>query len=318
MRHVLFVLLASLCFGTTGTAAALGPDAGALSVGAARIIIGGGALAAVAWFLARRRRATRAADATSVTLPLVDSPRLDSPVHRLPVWAVITLGAAGVVAYQPSFFAGTSANGVAIGTVVALGSAPVLTGALDWIIYRRFPGMWWLVATTIATTGVVVLGVAGSGEGIVSADPLGLLASLGAGLSYAVYTLAGKELIGRGWNSTTSMGSLFGWAAAASIPILLLTDIAWLATVDGALMALWLGLVTTTLAYVLFGLGLAALRASTVATLTLAEPLTASTLGFLVLGERLAPLAVVGLVILALGIVVLTVGSSRSKARLNA
>lgn len=315
MRHVLFILLAAVCFGTTGTAAALGPDAGALSVGAARIIIGGGALAAVAWFLARRRSGVAASAAPGSTASLLAP---GSPVHRIPTWIVIALGVAGVVAYQPSFFAGTAANGVAVGTVVALGSAPVLTGALDWALSRRFPGTWWLAATVTATAGVGILGLASAGEGgAVSADPLGLFASVGAGLSYAVYTLAGKELIGRGWNSTSSMGALFGWAAVASIPILLLTDIAWLATPDGVLMALWLGLVTTTLAYVFFGFGLTALRASTVATLTLAEPLTASALGFAVLGERLAPLGLLGLGVLALGIVVLTIGSGRSLARLS-
>src|SRR5690606_27420091 len=140
--------------------------------------------------------------------------------------------------------AGTAANGVAVGTVVALGSAPVLTGALDWALYRRFPGAWWLVATVVATAGVVLLGagsaaggsvsgsVSGAASGaaseLIAADPLGLLASLGAGLSYAVYALAGKELILRGWDSTASMGAVFGWAAVASLPLLLLTDTSWL------------------------------------------------------------------------------------------
>lgn len=310
MRFALFVLLAAVCFGTTGTAAALGPDAGAISVGAARIVIGGGALGLIAWWLATRR--AQDASATSGEAPTAQPVPASSPAHRVPSWLVIALGAAGVVAYQPLFFAGTAANGVAVGTVVALGSAPVLTGALDWALYRRFPGAWWLAATVFATTGVVLLGAASADPANVSADPLGLLASVGAGLSYAVYALAGKELITRGWNSTSSMGAVFGWAAVASVPILLLTDIAWLATPDGAAMALWLGLVTTTLGYVLFGLGLRGLRASTVTTLTLAEPLTASTLGFLVLSERLAPLGVVGLLVIAAGIVVLTVGSSRT------
>ncbi|HEY1105942.1 MAG TPA: HAD-IC family P-type ATPase, partial [Agromyces sp.] len=44
MRFVFAVLLAAVCFGTTGTAQALGPDASALSLGAARLVIGGGAL----------------------------------------------------------------------------------------------------------------------------------------------------------------------------------------------------------------------------------------------------------------------------------
>lgn len=198
------------------------------------------------------------------------------------------------------------------GTAAALGSAPVLTGVLDWLLYRRFPGAWWLAATVIATAGVVILGLA-SGDAVAGADPLGLLASLGAGLSYAVYALAGKELIARGWDSTSSMGAVFGWAAVASLPILLVTDIGWLVTPEGVVMALWLGLVTTTLGYVLFGWGLRVLRASTVTTLTLAEPLTAAALGFLLLGERLLPLAVLGLAVLAAGIVVFTVGSARSR-----
>src|SRR5690554_6171477 len=60
MRHVVFILLAAICFGTTGTAQEFGPDgASALSVGATRIVIGGGALALVAWLSTRvlRRRA---------------------------------------------------------------------------------------------------------------------------------------------------------------------------------------------------------------------------------------------------------------------
>ena len=61
-------------------------------------------------------------------------------------------------------------------------------------------------------------------------------------------------------------------------------------------MALWLGLATISIAYVLFTWGLGGLTAATAATLTLGEPLTASILGIVVLGERLSALAIVGLV----------------------
>src|SRR5690554_4190094 len=54
MRHVVFILLAAICFGTTGTAQEFGPDgASALSVGSTRIVIGGGALALIAWLSTR-------------------------------------------------------------------------------------------------------------------------------------------------------------------------------------------------------------------------------------------------------------------------
>lgn len=300
VRPVLAVLLAAVCFGTTGSARAIADvDASALSVGAARILIGGGLLALVAWLLARRRSPAPAV----VELPAGARRGLPTPV-------LIAIGAAGVVAYQPLFFLGTETNGVAIGTIVALGSAPVITGLADWAISRRFPGWIWVVATAIATVGVGLLsGITAGSTGSVSV--VGLLASLGAGAAYAAYTLAGKALLDRGWSSTSTMGALFGWAAVASLPLLLLSDPSWLATSNGALLALWLGVVTTTVAYVLFGWGLARLSPATVSTLTLAEPLTATLLGLLVLGETLDATATAGLVVLALGILVLAVPRRR-------
>ena len=326
MRFVLPVLLASVCFGTTGTAQALGPAADPASVGAARILIGGGALGliALAATVARRRRGASGTSAVSTSGAGVDA----AARRALPTWAVVGVGALGVLAYQPAFFAGTAANGVAVGTVVALGSAPVITGALDWMLRRRFPGARWVVATAIATAGVAILaaasgdgaaGAAGSAgaassAGSASASVLGLLASIGAGASYAVYTLAAKALLDRGWTSTGGMGALFGVAAIASLPLLLATDTAWLATGPGLAMALWLGLVTTTLAYLLFGSGLGGLAPATVSTLTLAEPLTAGILGVVVLGETLTAGGVVGLAVLATGIVVLATAGVRRAA----
>lgn len=313
MRFVMAVLLASVCFGTTGTAQALGPDASAASVGAARILIGGGALGLVALAIHVAGRRRGATGASAAPTPGTGSSDTGSR-RRLPSWLIVIIGAGGVLAYQPAFFAGTSANGVAVGTVAALGSAPVITGALDWLGRRRYPGHRWLVATAIATGGVGLLAAAGE-PGQAAIDPLGLLASLGAATSYALYTLAAKALLDRGWTPTGSMGALFGGAAIVSLPLLATTDASWLATRPGLAMALWLGLVTTTLAYLLFGAGLRGLAPATVSTLTLAEPLTAGILAVAVLGETLSAGAVVGLLVLATGITVLATGGMRRVPR---
>ncbi|TAJ49837.1 MAG: EamA family transporter [Herbiconiux sp.] len=307
MLPYLAVVLAAVCFGTTGTAQAFGPvDASAGSVGAARILIGGGLLALTA--LALRLRAARSSAETSYSAP-ERAPRYG--FRRLGGWPIV-VGALGVVAYQPLFFLGVSVNGVAVGTVVALGSAPVITGVIDWAIRRRFPGAVWLVATAIAMVGVALIsgvlapGAADAAAGTASAISLpGLAASIGAGASYAVYTLASKALLERGWTASGTMGSVFGLAALLSIPLLLATDTRWLFTGPGLALALWLGVITTTVAYLLFGWGLARLPASTVSTLTLTEPLTATLLGTLVLGETLTAMAAVGLAVLAVGLVVL-------------
>src|SRR3954467_7471078 len=106
MSRVL-VLLAAVCFGTTGTAQALGPDGLApAGVGAARILVGGALLVLVA--LARGGGLAR--------LP------------RLPP----LIAPAAVATYQFAFFAAVADTGVAVGTIVAIGSAPALAGAIEW------------------------------------------------------------------------------------------------------------------------------------------------------------------------------------------
>jgi DME family drug/metabolite transporter len=102
------------------------------------------------------------------------------------------------------------------------------------------------------------------------------------------------------------MGASSAAICAFALPFV---DLAWLGTGSGVAMALWLGLGTISIAYVLFTWGLSGLTAATAATLTLGEPLTASVLGIVVLGERLSALAVVGLVVLAAGLALLAWGS---------
>src|SRR5207249_3194221 len=81
----------------------------------------------------------------------------------------------------------------------------------------------------------------------------------------------------------------FGGGAVLLIPVLLLVDMSWLSDPRGYAVVLWLGLAATAVAYILFTRALTRLPVSYGATLSLAEPLTASLLGVLVLGERLGP-----------------------------
>lgn len=298
MPGVIAVLLAALCFATTGTAQALADvDASPLSIGAARILIGGGILGMVA--LATRPRMPRPA------------PSVVAVTRPAPTWVIVAVGAAGVLAYQPAFFAGTRLNGVAVGTVIALGSAPIVTGILDALIRRRIPSLRWGVATAIALVGVILVSGLVGGGGATAIGPLGILASLAAGASYALYALASKLLLDRGWSFRAAMGAVFGIAALASLPILIATNPAWLLTPAGLTLALWLGVITTAVAYLLFGWGLRRLAPTTVATLTLAEPLGATLLGVWVLHEQLTVISAVGLVVLAAGLVVLSLPSGR-------
>lgn len=297
MVHVLAVLAAAVLFGTTGTSQALGPEGTTpLSIGVMRMVIGGTGLAVIAFSLAARHARRRPSAATR--------PRL-----TLQPLSLMVLTGACLALYQPLFFLGTARNGVAVGTVVALGSAPILAGLLEWALTRRTPTPTWMAATALATLGVVLLGFGGEAGDGSGTDPLGLLGSVGAGASFAVIANAQRRLLDDGWDPFTVVGAMGASSAAICAFALPFVDLAWLGTGSGVAMALWLGLGTISIAYVLFTWGLSGLTAATAATLTLGEPLTASVLGIVVLGERLSALAVVGLVVLAAGLALLAWGS---------
>lgn len=294
---MLAVLAAAVLFGTTGTSQALGPDGTTpLSIGVMRMVIGGTGLAVFAFALAARHARRRPAEAAR--------PR---PGIR-PIGLMVLTGVCLAV-YQPLFFLGTARNGVAVGTVVALGSAPILAGLLEWALTRRMPSPTWMGATALATIGVVLLGFGGDAGGAGGTDAVGLLGSVGAGASFAVIANAQRRLLDEGWDPFTVVGGMGASSAALSALALPFVDLAWLGTTRGLVMALWLGLATIAVAYVMFTWGLSGLTAATAATLTLGEPLTASVLGIGVLGERLSVLAIVGLIVLAAGLALLAWGS---------
>lgn len=337
VRAALLVVAAAVCFGTTGTAQAIGaPEVDSISLGAARVVLGGLLLALLAVpqvmnqdarrarrLVARMGRVGRFGDAGR---PSPDTGARGLPSRRiaLPSLVVVVIGALGVAAYQPTFFTGTSENGVAVGTIVALGSAPVLTGVLEWIVTRRAPGIRWGVATAVAAVGVVALagvfalgGGGAADAGGSAAHPitaLGLAGSLGAGAAYALYAVCSKVLLERGWTPVATMGSLFGAAALLMTPVLLSTDLGWLATAPGLVTVLWLAIVTVALAYTLFARGLRSLPAATVSTLTLVEPATATLLGVVVLAEVLTPDSALGVGLLVVAVVVLAVPARASRA----
>ncbi|WP_200797723.1 DMT family transporter [Streptoalloteichus hindustanus] len=281
-RAASLVLVASALFGTTGTAQALGPDGlDPLVVGAARVALAGAVLLGLAW----ARGAFRAAA------------RVD--------WRVLTAGAAGVALFQVGFFSGVRLAGVAIGTVVALGSCPIWAGLATWAATRRAPGRLWTTATALAVAGVVTLVLAGAPAGGGDGVPLGLALALAAGLGYGVYTVAGSRLIASGQRSDGAMGLLFAAGAVPLVPVLALRWPGGLENAQGWLTVGYLALVPTVLAYLLFGAGLRVLPAPTVATLNLAEPVVAAALGVAVLGEPVTTGGVAGAVLVLGGLAVL-------------
>jgi len=303
----LAVLLAAVCFGTTGTAQALGPEGlEPTAVGAARIAVGGLLLALVAYGVAGGSRGSGAGGAAA------SSRGRGARTAGSAALRGATLAAAlGVAVYQLAFFAAVEATGVGVGTLVAIGSGPALAGLLDRAVRGTPLTGRWATATVLAAAGVALLALAGSDTAAV--DPAGVALAVLAGGAYATYTVAAKALLDAGRGPESVMAAAFGFGALALLPVLVVAGAGWLLTPGGAALALYLGIVPTAIAYVLFARGLRRLPAAETATLTLAEPLTAALLGAVVLGERLGPLAGAGALLVLGGLLVLALPRPRPR-----
>ncbi len=281
----LAVLASAALFGTTGTARALlVPDAAGTAVASARLLVGAAGLVVVA--------VVRGHGGDLVAL-----------WRRPAVWA---MGAA-VAAYQALFFVATVRTGVAVAALIALGCAPFLAGVLGWAMREGAPGWRWAGTTAVAVTGLGLL-VAGSLDG---GDGLGMLVALGAASGYAVYTVVGVRLARSGSDGPTVLAAAFSVGAVLLVPYVV--GVAWWASPAGLGLILWLGLVTTTLAYVLFGIGMRVLQPGHIATLTLLEPAVATVLGSVVLGEAITAVGWVGC-LLMLGALAL-LGAAQGRPR---
>ncbi|PFG41761.1 DME family drug/metabolite transporter [Isoptericola jiangsuensis] len=288
MRHargvgVAAIVVASVLWGTTGTAATFAPEVGPLAIGAVALGIGGLLQAAVA-------------------VPALRAARPALAEHR----RTVVVGAVSVAVYPLAFYSSMHLAGVAVGTVVSLASAPLFSGLLErWVDGRRL-SRWWVLAAALGVVGSAALA-----SGRVEADAAaggtvaGVLLGLVAGVTYATYSWSVHGLMRCGVSRGASMGAVFGGGGLLLVPLLVVTGAPLVATPGAFAVGAYMALVPMFAGYVLFGVGLSRVPASTATTVTLLEPAVAALLAVVVVGERLAWWGWAGLGVLAVSLLVL-------------
>ena len=290
------VVLAGLTWGTSGVSGSIAASRGGLGpldIAWFRMAIAAVALS-VGFLVTRRRRG-----------------RVRTALTRGTVVRLV-LVAAGLATYQLAYFAAVATAGVSISTLVALGLSPLLIAVGAALLGHGRPDRATVAALVTALTGLVLL-VGISAEGTAGTSVvLGALLAVAAAVAYAVVTLAGAGVPA---GVPVTLAAFAGGA-------LLLTPIALVAglrvpTDPGAVaVLLYLGLVPSALAYGLFFTGLRTVPSPVASIVTLLEPLTGTALAVALLGERLAPGALAGgLLVLAAvaGLYLRRMGDSNSR-----
>lgn len=278
LRSVALVLTGAALFGTAGTAAAFAPaGASPATLGTLRLLVGAVVLVALVPILGGSWR------------------RLPGLVRRPAIWVMAVTSAA----YQPLFFGAVDRSGVALSTLITVGAAPIFSGLLGRVILKQPLTRAWLAATVIAIAGLILR----SWGSLDLGDALGVLMALAAGFALATYVVAAKGELDRGAHAVELPGVAYLLGSIFLIPILVTQPMAWVATASGLAVVVYLGVVTMSLANVSAIMGLRGMPPGPASTLLLADPLTATILGVVVLGESISPIGAIGLVLVLVGLV---------------
>lgn len=229
-------------------------------------------------------------------------------------WARIGVLALLSAVFQSCYFASIAIGSVSAATLVTIGSVPVSLVLLDAIRARARPTLPELRATLVGVAGLALV-VAGSTDPSTATGPAvdgeasGLhgaaahLLALASGLSFASTAAVSRRPVA---GLDERSGIAYGFVAAGGI--LLLGSAPWApsaVTLDGRALALLVAfaLLPTALAYGMYFRGLPRASTAMAGVTTLLEPLTATVLAVVLLGDRPSWLSWAGTALLLLSVV---------------
>ena len=269
---------AALLFGTSGVAGQLlAPGLAPATAAGWRVLIGGGALVVLS--VVARQAPWR------------------YPLRR----PAIVIGGLAFLGFQLGFFMAVGRLGVAAATIVTIGTGPIVAGMLDRLRRgTRLRPRWW-AGVGLAIAGITVM----TGMNGVRLDPVGVASAVAAGCCFPVFGDVIRDLT-TDRPAMTAIATVFG---AATLPAALLLAVAGtdpFSTPGTTATLLYLGLVTTAVAYLLWSTGLATLSLGDTVTLTMLEPVAATMLAVVVLHEAAGLATAVGIAAALTGVWIAT------------
>lgn len=279
------IFIAAILWGTTGTAATFAPQLSPLAIGAVAMGVGGILQGLIAFKQIRLEYS-----------------------HIIMHWQFLLVGSISVAIYPLAFYSSMHLSGVAIGTVISIGTAPLFCALIEYYLDGATLTRKWFLGTIIGITGMALLSFA---ENNIIGDRtiFGILLGIIAGFSYALYSWSARRLMQKKIIPQAAMGVTFGCGGLLLIPILLLTGSPLLQSWTNATVGIYMAIIPMFIGYICYGIGLAKVKSSTATTITLVEPVIAAILAVLLVGEQLPLQGWLGIILIVICLFIITLPS---------
>ncbi|MDX2005911.1 MAG: EamA family transporter [Meiothermus sp.] len=215
------------------------------------------------------------------------------------VWVGLGLGAVGMTVQVLLYFAALERLSAGL-TALLLYTYPIHVVLLAWWLERRPPSAAALTAMALAFLGIVL---ASDLSGQVSL--LGVVIALLTAMWYAIYLTVSSRVARHSDPLLTSASLFVGVVISIGILLALRGGLDIPQGLQGWGIVLGVASVATVMPIVFLYAGLARLSATQVSLLSTLEPVFVVAMGFLILGERLSPLQILGAVLVLFAVVLL-------------
>jgi drug/metabolite transporter, DME family len=234
-------------------------------------------------------------------------------IERRDLWIVMVMGVSLAI-HQITYFAAVEALGVMVAVLVAICSAPVVVALLSALLLGERMTHRVLLALVCALGGTALLVAQPDTASVKPITFGGVLLALAAGSSYAVVALCSRSLAGN-YHPLQPISIAFVLGTILVLPFVLFTGggLALSYPPQGWLLLLYIGMLPTALAYLLFVSGLRTTTATVASIITLLEPLTSTVLAWFIFREQLGPRGVQGAILLLAAMMLLLWQPSRPR-----
>ena len=230
------------------------------------------------------------------------------------IWMFFGTGVCSIIVFNVLYFETAQLVSLSM-TAVLLYTAPCFVLIFSVILFHEKLTAQKITALVFAFVGCVfTAGIIGSGE----VNMKGFLMGLGSGVAYSLYSIFGKAALKK-YHAFTVTFYTFLVAGLALVPFCAPWHIVEVAMeVEGSIWyMLGLGILITLVPYFLYTQGLKGLDAGVASVIAFIEPMVATIAGFVVYGEEVTVISLIGILMILFSIILLNLDRGRLRVILR-
>lgn len=216
------------------------------------------------------------------------------------LWVFLGSGIGSILFFNYCYFRAISLTSLSVAAIL-LYTAPAIVMVLSFLLFKEKFTFRKLIALLLTFMGcVLVTGVLNETATVTGA---GVLAGLGAGFGYALYSIFSRYAIEKGYHSLTITCYTFVIAALGG---LFFSDRMQVAQVvfsspQMVLFSIVFGLLCTVVPYLLYTVGLNYVENSRASIIASVEPVAATLIGFFLFDEKIDLMGIAGIILVLSG-----------------